>query len=269
MRALYMSFMIGSLAVVAFLQPPARGQNVVFDVLPLASSTVSINSGPAIVVQPGVTVPFQIVAEVINDPSAPANAGLAAFSMNVITDLSVAQPEPLRLSPGVASAFTFGQSVGTSLSDDIVNITGQQFNDLGVITTGVALNQPEVIATGELATPGFEGTFNVNVTGVANIFGLGPDASVSQTPAIMGASSGFMIQTRFSTTQPSTQPGSVPGTNNLPGTTNTNPDSDVQEVGGLNPGTRYSICGAGVEMALLFGIAGLAGLRKAWGHQSA
>jgi hypothetical protein len=173
-------------------------QNVNFQIVPVGGTVINPGPSPTILVQPGLVLPFEVIARVIGDPNAPATVGLAGFEFNVLTDFGLAQTSPFTFSPPVSPLFRVNQVRGVSVADDIIGITG--FQDLGapgLITTGFALSQPEPLGTGQLLTPDFEGTFTVDLVGNADLFSITPGQPVTTTPGIVGRSPSFIIVTRF------------------------------------------------------------------------
>lgn len=139
-----------------------------------------------IVVAPGQKVPYRITALIQpSDPNTPDNDGAAFLSISLQTDLGVAQA-PATLDPLIARNFTFVPSGGTSQGDDLVQIGGAQNTLSGSAIPGIALNQPQVIASGELATPASEGLFSLSVSGSANVLRPGSTSLAMAATALAG-----------------------------------------------------------------------------------
>jgi hypothetical protein len=176
----------------------AFAQNVNFQLVPLGGTVVNPGISPTILVQPGVILPYEVIARVVADPTAPATFGLAGFNFNILTDFGLAQTSPFTFSPPVSPLFTVNPAFGTPFTDDIVGITGfQDIGAPGLITTGFALDQPQVLGTGQLLTPDFEGTFAVDLVGNADLFNVIAGQPVTTVPGVVGRSPSFTVVTRF------------------------------------------------------------------------
>jgi hypothetical protein len=150
------------------------------------------------------------------------------------------------------------------------------------IVTGFAVNTPQVIGTGTLLTPSSEGIFNVDLIGNANLFTVGP-TTLSTVPAVVGASPGFTVVTRFPTRTTTTQPSGDGDTNGTGNGTDTggqngtstisggpsgpsgpiNDSPDDEQVAGEIPdgppltGSMTGMCGLGIVSAMWASLLGL------------
>lgn len=277
MRAEHAVWLVGMMALASVLLMPATGraQNVNFQFVPMGGTVVNPGPNPTLLVQPGFVLPFEVLAEVLSDPNAPTNVGLAGFDFNILTEFGLPQTTPFTFAPSVSPLFPANQSLGSPITDDIVGISG--FQDLGagsVITTGFAVNQPQTLGTGQLLTPSFEGTFGVSLVGNADLLTLAGDRTMTTVPAIVGTSPHFTIIVRLAeNTMPVTPPddeeeeppSEIPG--GTSGPVGPVQPSDEQVAGEPPEGPGVSavtpgICGLGAVSALAFALLGLAMIKR-------
>lgn len=265
-----------TLTSVFLIPATGRAQNVNFQLVPIGGTVVNPGPNLTLLVQPGFVLPFEVFAEVLSDPNAPTNVGLAGFDFNILTEFGLPQTTPFTFAPSVSPLFAANQSLGSPITDDIVGISG--FQDLGAggaITTGFAVNQPQTLGTGQLLTPSFEGTFGVSLVGNADLLTLAGDRTMTTTPGLVGASPSFTIIVRLpeSTTPvtppddeedqepPITPPTEIPGGE-------AGPDGPIQpsdeQIAGEPPeGPSVSglvapgVCGLGAISALAFTLLGI------------
>lgn len=133
-----------------------------------------------VVVEPGAEVPYTLTARITYEGTQADNAGLAFFSIDVRTDLLVAQLPIDSFDPQIALTFPVLQTRGTpregpvaGVVQDILQISGSQDTFAGTQTVlEVALLQTQVLGQGRLLAPQTEGTFTAGIldTSTANVF---------------------------------------------------------------------------------------------------
>jgi len=233
---------------------PLYGQVVVFDVTPLSGP--ALNTGPVIVVSPpvsntltvlpGTIVPYELGVVVQPMPEFPNVNGLAAFDVDVRTDLGVPQPPLTAFAPQILTVFTLSPSLGTPLGDDILNIAASQ--DLsGFSNMSIGLGRRQILATGELNTPLVEGDFSVSAVGTADVLvtGVNPSQGILR-PATVMSGQPLIIQTRVDAVVPADE-GEVAGSPPV------NPDAGTFPI---------QVCAPGLLAVLPGCMVGLLGLRQ-------
>jgi len=167
-----------------------------FDVVPASN-----NNARSVKVTPGGEVEYEVFAQVISgDTTTTDNNGLASFTVNILTDLGVAQQPMDSFSSVIANAFPTGQSLGTSLNDDIIGIHGEQNTATGgTVTAGIG-SERQLIGQGRLTAPTTEASYTVEIgpNSQAKVFTAGSTSST--TDATLDAGSGFTIVVTTSTT---------------------------------------------------------------------
>lgn len=187
-------------------------QNVNFQIVPLGGTIVNPGRNPTVLIQPGVSLPYEVIVAAVSNQTFPTTAGLAGFNFNVLTDFGQPQTSPFTFTPAISPLFSVNQALGTPFTDDIIGIAGaQNLAAPSAITTGFALNDQQTLGTGQLLTPAFEGTFVVNLVGSADLFGLGTVGTPQTLPGIVGPSPQITVITRFpDSTTPLTPPAPDP-----------------------------------------------------------
>jgi len=169
---------------------PLQAAEVIFDVIPLNGVP-----GDTIIVKPCDEVSFLI--EVIIVPDTPFSreiGGLAAFDLDLLTNLLTLQQRLTAFDPLIEDAFPENQSLGTPTGDDILGISGAQNPPPNPIIQEIAVHNPQPIATGTLITPNKEGIFNITLTGSAELFT--PVTGFILPPTSTSFDPGFTILTR-------------------------------------------------------------------------
>jgi hypothetical protein len=174
----------------------ATATTVRFDVVPTAD-----NAATSVTYAPGAAVPYQIYAQVISDDTTTAdNNGLAFFSLELTTNLTVTQRALTAFPTQIAQAFTLVQSLGTLTNDDIAQIGGgQNTPGGGTVTAGIGSTR-QLIGEGNFVAPTTLGTYTVGIgpSTSAQVLAAGSLTNVKQ--ATIQAGPGFSIVVAETTT---------------------------------------------------------------------
>lgn len=171
----------------------ATAATVRFDVVPTDNVTAT-----EIQVTPGSEVGYDLYAQVTSDNADTAdNNGLSFFTLDVTTNLGVAQPALTQFETQIGQLFSIVQSLGTPQDDDIVQIGGGQNSFAGGnAQAGIGTGSERIlIGQGRFITPDTLGTFSIGIadTSRANVFAAGSTTSASQATFLAGP--GFAIVT--------------------------------------------------------------------------
>lgn len=169
----------------------ASATTVRFDVVPTSDT-----SATSVTVTPGAEVPYQVYVHVISDNTTTVdNNGLSFFTLEVLTNLTVAQQPLSNFATLIADSFTVVQSLGTVQDDDIVQIGGGQNTFAGgTVTAGIGSGSGwQLIGEGKFLTPTTEGSYTVapGSDSLANVFAAGSTTSATQATLQLGP--GFTI----------------------------------------------------------------------------
>lgn len=186
-----MHYRSGALTVMAVLAwaGVAAATTVRFDVVPTDDNTATSVTWP-----PGAGVPYQVYVQVISDDTTTTdNNGLAFFTLELATDLTVTQRTLTSFSTPITQAFTVVPSLGTLENDDIVQIGGGQ-NTLagGTVTAGIGSTR-QLVGEGIFVAPATEGTYTVGIGSrtQANVLAAGSLTTTKQATIQKGP--GFTI----------------------------------------------------------------------------
>jgi len=169
----------------------AMAATVTFDLAPVATTT-----GNEVVVAPGQTVAYQLIAIVVSDTEVADNHGLEAFTVSIQTNSGVAQPPLDAFGPLIAQHLTVFPSLGTAQDDRILDITASQLGLGAPFFEGIGVGQAVVLATGHFNTPATEGAFTVKVADNPTAFVVGAGSKEGLAiPANGHAGPGFTIRT--------------------------------------------------------------------------
>lgn len=166
---------VGACAAVAIAGVPAQAATFVIDIL-----FTDEPDATTLTVETGSRVAYTVVGQVFSDDDTVLdNDGLGGLVFIILTDLGVEQPPADAIDPAVALVLAFATSTGLPDDDDLIEIGGALF-DLTNPTTGLALDGPQTLATGELVMPDVEGSFRVMISmdGQANVLVAQDDLSL-------------------------------------------------------------------------------------------
>lgn len=171
----------------------AQGATVSYVVVPTAdpmATTITVTAGEPV----GYTIFVTIDSD---DPAMPDSDGLGGFSVDLLTDLGVAQQEADEFGTEIVASFPLFPSLGSPNNpDDLRGISA--FSEAllgGTGTPGIALDETIPLATGSFLTdPASEGTFTIMFADNASANLLNPGAEgVFNTDTILVE--GFTIVT--------------------------------------------------------------------------
>jgi len=169
----------------------ALAATVTFDLAPVAATT-----GNEVVVAPGQTVAYQLLAIVASDTEVADNHGLEAFTVSIQTDSGIAQPPLDAFGPLIAQYLTAFPSLGTAQVGDILDITASQLGLGTPFFEGIGVGEAVVLATGRFNTPAAEGAFTVKVADNPTAFVVGAGSKEGLAIQANGrAGPGFTIRT--------------------------------------------------------------------------
>lgn len=161
------------------LAAAAGAATVTYDLVPVADPAVR-----TITVAPGAGVQVQLT--VLLEPEGSPTNGLANVTVNLYTDLGIAQT-PLTLDPGFTAVFPLFANGGTVENDDLTQIGGFQ-NLGGTPTTGIGIGTPLVVGTMTLKTPATPGAYQaaLNVGATMTVLNSSPPPTYIEANAVAG-----------------------------------------------------------------------------------
>ena len=108
-------------STVCLLAGTALGTTVRYNIVPASSRNAQTRT-----IQTGTRIKYYITAEVISDESTADSDGLSLFTINVLTNLEVTQPEATEFDELIEDYFTLFPSLGTPAGDNIEGIGASQ-----------------------------------------------------------------------------------------------------------------------------------------------
>lgn len=147
----------------------------------------------AFTAEPGILVEYEIRATVEpDDPNAPDTNGLAGFTVDLITDFGVTQPQISGFGETVSLFLTMAQQLGTPAGDDLIGIAAAQLPGASAVT-GIGVGVEIVLAHGFLMLPAVEGVVTVELGTDSNVTVLDTATSPSTFSPNVILDPGFTI----------------------------------------------------------------------------
>lgn len=195
----------------AVVSGAGQGAIITFDIVPASDQTAETRT-----IQTGSRIQYLLTARVTSeDPDTPDNGGLAMFSIDIETNLGVAQPPLEMFRSEIEDNFTLFPSLGTPVDDDIRQISASQDTIGGNVTAGIGLDDTIILGTGFLQSPDQEGEFTVilgdNTTGSVLVADLSSGPPFAQNARVRLGDGFRIITSDDAPVDPGLAGGAAPG----------------------------------------------------------